>query len=152
MLAGEAGSAESGWEQAELGEEAELFADLDASLALIQSPYGPAIAQNGISIVLDGRYSLDLLKRGAHGLILHNLPAGDRWLEVSYGGKSSQMEVRLEGGKVSTVTFGLSRLAMFSSLRIKQQEEVVAVDHWLHSFDDLIIEEVFLGEDKQLLE
>ena len=26
------------------------------------------------------------------------------------------------------------------------------VDHWLHSFDDLIIEEVFLGEDKQLLE
>ncbi len=151
-LAGEAGSAEYGWEQAELGEQAELFADLDASLALIQSPYGTAIAQNGISLVLDGRYSLDLLKRGAHGLILHNLPAGDHWLEVSYGGKTGQMEVRLEGGKVSTVTFGLSRLAMFSSLRIKQQEEVVAVDHWLHSFDDLIIEEVFLGEDKQLLE
>ena len=47
---------------------------------------------------------------------------------------------------------GLSRLAMFSSLRIKQQEEVVAAEHWLHSFDDLIIEELFLGEDKQLLE
>ena len=32
------------------------------------------------------------------------------------------------------------------------KEEVVAVEHWLHSFDDLIIEELFLGEDKQLLE
>ena len=71
---------------------------------------------------------------------------------MSYGGKTGQMEVRLEGGKVSTVTFGLSRLAMFSSLLIKQHEEGVAVDHWLHSFDDLIIEELFLGEDKQLLE
>jgi hypothetical protein len=134
------------------GEESELFADLDASLALIQSPYGTAIAKGGLSIRLDGRYSLDLLKRGSHGLILHNLPAGDHWLELSYGGKTSEVAVRLEGGKVSTVTFGLSRLAMFSSLRLKQQEEAVGVAHWLQSFDDLTIEELFLGEDRQVLE
>ena len=73
---------------------------------------------------------------------------GHHW----FSGNGLVHGLRLEGGKVSTVTFGLSRLAMFSSLRIKQQEEVVAVEHWLHSFDDLIIEELFLGEDKQLLE
>lgn len=155
-LGGEAAAVRGGEEEwsseALRAEDLELFDDLDASLALIQSPYGTAIAHNGLSIKLDGRYSLDLLKRGAHGLILHNLPAGDHWLELSYGGKSSELAVRLEGGKVSTVTFGLSRLAMFSSLRTKQQKEVVAVSHWLLSFDDLVIEELFLGEDKQLLE
>ena len=133
-------------------EELEIFGQLDASLALLQSPLGTAITEGGISIKLDGRYTLDVLKRGLHGLILHNVPAGIHWLQVDYGGKSEEMEVQLEGGKVSTVTFGLSRLAMFTRLRVRQQEDVVGVQAWLNSFDDLTIEELFLGDDRQLLE
>jgi hypothetical protein len=133
-------------------EDETLFEVLDASLALIQSPFGSIIEKNGVQISLDGRYSLDLFKRGVNGLVMHNVPAGRHWIELQYGGKSKQLEVDLQGGKVLTVLFGLNRLAFLTQLRLKPQEDLVGLPVWQQSFDDLVIEEVFLGEDQELLE
>jgi hypothetical protein len=131
---------------------AELLADLDASLAIVQAPLGSEIERNGLALRLDGRYSLELLKPGLHGLLLHNLPAGEHWLEVQYGGKRKQLEMDLQGGKVLTVTFGLNRFVFLSQLHMNQQEIQVGVEQWLDDFSDLQIEEIYLGEDRQLLE
>jgi len=87
-----------------------------------------------------------------HGIILHNLPSGNHWLTVEYGGKTRELEVVLAGGEVSTVTFALSRLAVFTRLRVRMEDRRIHIEDWLHRFDDLIIEEFFLGEDRQLLE
>ena len=133
-------------------DEGELFADLDASLALVQSPLGSVIERSDLQVRLDGRYSLSLLKRGLHGLLLHNMPAGEHWIELSYGGKSKQLEIDLQGGEVLTVTFTLNRLAFFSQLRLHQQDELVGLEEWRQSFEDLRIEEVYLGEDRAVLE
>jgi len=130
----------------------ELLVDLDASLAIVQAPLGSEIERNGLAVRLDGRYSLELLKTGLHGLMLHNLPAGEHWLEIRYGGKSKQLEMDLQGGKVLTVTFGLNRFAFLSQLHMSQQEIQVGVEQWLDDFSDLQIEEIYLGEDRRLLE
>jgi len=133
-------------------DDGELFADLDASLALVQAPLGSRIEKRGLQVRLDGRYSLELLKRGFHGLLLHNLPAGKHWVELQYGGKRKQLEIDLQGGKVLTLTFGLNRFAFLSQLHMSQQDAQVGVDQWLESFSDLEVEEVYLGEDRVLLE
>ena len=130
----------------------ELFADLDAYLALVQSPLGRRIDRAGLRVRLDGRYSLELPRGGMHALLLHNLPAGRHWVDLEYGGKSKQLEVDLRGGRVLTVTFSLNRIAFFSQLRLLAQEERVEVSSWLERFTDLQIEEVYLGEDRALLE
>jgi len=143
---------EVGMDYEETLEDETLFEVLDASLALIQSPFGSTIEKSGVQISLDGRYSLDLFKRGINGLVMHNVPAGRHWIELHYGGKSKQLEVDLQGGKVLTVLFGLNRLAFLTQLRVKPQEDLVGLPVWQQSFDDLVIEEVFLGEDQELLE
>jgi hypothetical protein len=129
----------------------ELFDHLDASLALVQSPLGSLI-QDDVLVRLDGRYSLELLRRDYHGLLLHNLPAGPHWIELRYAGKSQQLEVDLQGGKVLTVTFALNRLAFVKQLRLGQQEKQVGVGQWLQGFSDLEIEQVYIGEDGEWLE
>ena len=129
----------------------ELFEVLDASLALIQSPFGSIIEKSGIKVRLDGRYSLDLFKRGLNGLVIHNVPTGAHWIELSYGGKSKQLEIDLEGGKVLTITFGLNRLAFLTQLRMKQLEDLVGFSVWQQSFADLVLEEIFLGDDQDYL-
>ena len=133
-------------------EDGELFAALDASLAVVQAPLGTRIEKGDLQVRLDGRYSLELIKRGMHGLLLHNLPPGRHWVELRYGGKSKQLEIDLQGGKVLTITFGLNRFAFLSQLHMNGQEIQVGVDQWLESFSDLQVEEVHLGEDRALLE
>ena len=60
-----------------------LFDALDAWLALVVAPIGSEITED-ITVRLDGRYSLELLKRGYQGLLFHNLvPAGQHWVELS---------------------------------------------------------------------
>lgn len=130
----------------------ELFAALDASLAVVQAPLGTRIEKSDLKVRLDGRYSLELIKRGLHGLLLHNLPPGRHWIELRYGGKRKQLEIDLQGGKVLTITFGLNRFAFLSQLHMNGQEIQVGVDQWLESFSDLQVEEIYLGEDRALLE
>jgi hypothetical protein len=134
------------------GEESEVFAELDASLALVQTPLGRELEPGGVELIVDGKYSLELLKGGLHGFVLHNLPPGAHWLELRYGGKSKQLDVELKGGQVRTLTFGLNRFGFLTQLRLSQQEELMGAEAWRTNFGDLQIEEVFLGEDREKLE
>lgn len=134
------------------GESDELLDGLDASLALVQTPLGQVLAEGGVQVIVDGKYSLELLKGGLHGFILHNLPPGAHWLELRYAGKRKQLDVELKGGQVRTLTFGLNRLGFLTQLRLSQQEELMGEEAWRTNFGDLQIEEVFLGEDREKLE
>ena len=133
-------------------EDEELFEDLDAYLAVVRSPLGRPLEKGGVRVSLDGNYGVDVLKGDIHGLLLHNVPAGPHWIEVEFGGKSKQLEVELRGGKVLTVTFGLNRFAFLTQMRVKAQEQLVELPEWLHSFADLLIDEVYLGEDAERFE
>ena len=93
-----------------------------------------------------------MLKSDLHGLLLHNLPSGKHWLELYYGGKSKHLEIDLQGGEVLTLTFALNRLAFFTQLRLSQMQEKVKVEEWLESFSDLQIEEIYLNEERNVLD
>ncbi len=128
------------------------LADLDGSLALLQSPLGAAVAAGGFVIRLGGRYTISLLRGGGiNGILLHNVPAGSHWVEIEYGGKEREIEVAVEGGRVTTVTFGISRLAFVRRLRLKEQPDRVPLMDWMLGFSDLEIEEMFLAEDRDSL-
>ena len=129
----------------------ETFADLDASLAIVQAPLGELI-DRGLQLRIDGRYTLELLKTDYNGVLLHNLPAGNHWIELSYGGEVQQLDFSLSGGKVLTLNFALNRFAFMSQLRIEQQDEQVGLAQWLQAFFDLDLEEIYLAEDREWLE
>jgi hypothetical protein len=133
------------------GEEGEVLGELDASLALVQTPLGHELEAGGVTVIIDG-YSVELLKGGLHGMIFHNLPAGPHWIELRYAGKSKQLDVELQGGQVRTLTFGLNRFGFLTQLRLSQQEGLMGEEAWRTNFGDLQIEEVFLGEDREKLE
>ena len=122
----------------------EVLTTLDASLAVVLSPLGSSIS-SGLRLQVDGN-AIDSTMEASNGLLLHNLSAGSHSLELWYEGKRRDLDVILEGGKVSTVTFALNRVIMFSRLSMKQQQEQVGLEQWLSSFADLNIEERFLGE------
>ena len=128
-----------------------LFDDLDAWLALVVAPIGSEITED-IAVRLDGRYSLELLKRGYQGLLFHNLSAGKHWVELSYGGQTQQVEVDLRGGKVTTLTFALNRFAFVMRLRMQEQEERADWQRWSAAFADLEVEEIYLAADREWLE
>ena len=128
-----------------------LFDDLDAWLALVVAPIGSEITED-IAVRLDGRYSLELLKRGYQGLLFHNLPAGQHWVELSYGGQTQQVEVDLRGGKVTTLTFALDRFAFVVRLRMQEQAERADWQRWSAAFADLEVEEIYLAADRDWLE
>ena len=128
-----------------------LFDDLDAWLALVVAPIGNEITED-IAVRLDGRYSLELLKRGYQGLLFHNLPAGAHWVELSYGGQTQQVEVDLRGGQVTTLTFALNRFAFVVRLRVQEQEERADWQRWSAAFADLEVEEIYLAADREWLE
>jgi len=129
----------------------DIFSSLDASLAIVQAPLGSSIVEE-IQLRLDGRYSLELLKTGFNGLLLHNLPAGDHWIELRYGGQEQQLDFNLIGGKVLTLNFALNRFAFMTQLRLGPQDEQVSIGQWNEVFSDLEIEEIFLAEDREWLE
>ncbi len=120
---------------------------LDGSVAVLRSPLGESFGAGGLTVRVDGRYRIDLLRPGLQGVLLHNLPAGAHWVEIEYRGASEGVELRLRGGRVATVTFGVSRLAMLSSVRLHVQSDQVDPEAWRLSFSDLLLEEVFLQED-----
>ena len=128
-----------------------LFDDLDAWLALVVAPIGSEITKD-LAVRLDGRYSLELLKRGYQGLLFHNLPAGQHWVELRYGGQTQQVEVDLRGGEVTTLTFALNRFAFVSRLRMQEQEERADWQRWSAAFADLEVEEIYLAADRDWLE
>jgi len=128
-----------------------LFDDLDAWLALVLAPIGSEITED-IAVRLNGRYSLELLKRGYQGLLFHNLPAGKHWVELSYGGQTQQVEVELRGGKVTTLTFALNRFAFVVRLRVQEQEERADWQRWSVAFADLEVEEIYLAADRDWLD
>ena len=128
-----------------------LFDDLDAWLALVLAPIGSEITKD-ITVRLDGRYSLELLKRGYQGLLFHNLSAGRHWVELRYGGQTQQVEVDLKGGEVTTLTFALNRFAFVSRLRVQEQEERADWQRWSAAFADLEVEEIYLAADRDWLE
>ena len=128
-----------------------LFDDLDAWLALVMAPIGSDITED-LTVRLDGRYSLELLKRGYQGLLFHNLSAGAHWVELSYGGQTQQVEVDLRGGQVTTLTFALNRFAFVVRLRMQEQEERAEWQRWSAAFADLEVEEIYLAADRDWLE
>ena len=124
-----------------------LYDALDGSVAVLRSPLGESFGRGGITVRVDGRHRVDLLRSDLQGVLLHNLPAGSHWIEVGHGGASEGVEVRLRGGRVATVTFGVSRLAMLSRVRIEVQPDQVWPAAWAASFEDLVLEEIFLQEE-----
>ena len=126
-------------------------ADLDGSLALLQSPLGAAVADGGLVIRLGAGYTISLLKGGINGILLHNVPAGSLWVGIEYGGKTREIEVEVEGGRVTTVTFGISRTAFLRHLRLNEQSDRVSAMDWMLGFSDLEVEEMFLAEDRDTL-
>ncbi len=123
----------------------EMLETLDASLAVVLSPLGSSIS-NGLRLRVDDGNAIDSTMEATNGLLLHNLSAGTHSLQLWYEGKRHDLDVFLEGGKVSTVTFAMNRMIMFSRLTMKQQQELVAPEQWLTSFADLTIEERFLAQ------
>ncbi len=126
-------------------------ADLDGSLALLQSPLGAEVAAGGLVIRLGAGYTISLLKGGINGILLHNVPAGSLWVGIEYGGKRREIEVEVEGGRVTTVTFGISRTAFLRHLRLNEQSDRVSAMDWMLGFSDLEVEEMFLAEDRDTL-
>ena len=126
-------------------------ADLDGSLALLHSPLGAEVAAGGLVIRLGAGYTISLLKGGINGILLHNVPAGSLWVGIEYGGKKREIEVEVLGGRVTTVTFGISRTAFLRNLRLNEQSDRVSPMDWLLGFSDLEVEEMFLAEDRDTL-
>ena len=125
----------------------DLFDVLGASLALVHAPLGSQMAEGGLRLRVDGRYSVELFKNRLNGLLLHNLPAGPHWIELEYGGESRQVDLELEGGRVLTATFSLDRIVFYRQLRLQLQEEQIQVEDWLGRFSDLQLEEMYYEED-----
>ena len=130
------------------GEDEALLGQLAASLAVVRSPLGTELGRGGLRVRVDGRYTVAVLRPTRHGVLLRNLPAGSRWLQIEYGGHRVELAVELAGGRVTTVSLGVSRLAFLSRLRARPLADRLGVLEWLNRFDDLSIEEVFLGEDE----
>ena len=129
-----------------------LFDDLDAWLALVVAPIGSEITKD-LAVRLDGRYSLELLKRGYQGLLFHNLPAGAApGSNCAMADRPNRWRVDLRGGEVTTLTFALNRFAFVSRLRMQEQEERADWQRWSAAFADLEVEEIYLAADRDWLE
>ncbi|MEE2659724.1 MAG: DUF4159 domain-containing protein [Candidatus Latescibacterota bacterium] len=126
-----------------------LYQDLDATLAVVRAPLGSEL-DAGMKVTLDGGFSVDLLNPKLNGVLIYNLPPGSHWIEVEYGGKTEQLEADLRGGRVATVTFGVSRLAMLSSVYLRLQDRQIHLESWHQAFSDLAMDEVFLGDDRDV--
>ena len=133
-------------EPSRLKEERDLLGELSGSLAVVRSPLGTELGRGGVRLRVDGQHRVAVMRPTRHGLLLRNLPAGSRWLEIEYGGRRLELAVDLRGGRVTTVSLGVSRLAFLSRLRARPLEELLAPPAWFGRFDDLSIEEIFLDD------
>ncbi len=137
---------------AQPGPDAELLDMLDASLAVVQVPASATVAARPLVLRVNGAYRLELPRLRGRGVLLHNMPPGRHWLELRHGGSTRQVEIDLPGGRVTTVTFGLNRFAFVEQLRLEVEDRRVPLAQWQAAFSDLELEEVFLGEDRALVE
>ena len=133
----------------ELNDEFSLM--LDGSLAIVQAPLNSKIESN-LELSINGRYRVELFKRGYSGIVIHNLQAGAHWIEIGYGGKNKQLEFELQGGKVLTVNFVLDRFLFFNQLRVEMLDQQVEWGDWIKSFPDLRLDEIYLSGDREWLE
>lgn len=124
-----------------------LYDALDASLAVVRAPMGWALGSGGITVRIDGSQRVDVLRPSRNGVLLHNLTPGEHWVEIDYGGQAEGVDVVLRGGQVTTVTFGISRLAMLTSVRVEVQKGHLPPASWKTTFSDLDLEEAFLEDD-----
>ena len=131
--------------EAELDEE--VLGVLGASLALVHAPLGEGMRKDGLQVKVDGSYTLEVLKRGIDGVLLHNLPAGPHRIEIEYGGRSQRMDVELQGRRVLTVGFKLRGLGFLTVLSMTPFAEQVWVEEWGELFADLVMEEVYFAEE-----
>ena len=53
---------------------------------------------------------------------------------------------------MSTVTFGISRIAFFTTLRMEEQPDRIPFIDWVSGFSDLEIQEMFLAEARELIQ
>ena len=74
----------------ELNDEFSLM--LDGSLAIVRAPLNSKIESN-LELSINGRYRVELFKRGYSGIVIHNLQAGAHWIEIGYGGKNKQCKI-----------------------------------------------------------
>lgn len=125
-----------------------VLGQLSGSLAVVRSPLGTELGRGGVRVRVDGRHRVTILRPTHHGVLLRNLPAGSRWLEIEYGGQRLEVAVELTGGRVTTVSLGVSRLAFFTRLRARSLGDRLEVAEWFRRFDDLSIDEVFLEQDE----
>lgn len=127
--------------------EQDVLDGLDASLALVRMPLGKPIGEDGLRLVVDDVWTLDVLDRGIDGLVLRNLPGGKHQIELEYAGRRQRVEVELKGGRVLTVGFKLRGLGFFTLLHLNPFAEKVRAQDWDGIFQELVIEEFFFVED-----
>jgi len=53
---------------------------------------------------------------------------------------------------MSTTTFRMNHMVFFKQLSLKSQPPAVAVEEWLERFADMRIEELYYGEELDLIE
>ena len=127
-------------------------ADLDGSLALLQSPLGAEVAAGGLVIRLGAGYTISLLKGGINGILLHNVPAGK---PLGRGRIRREMAGNRSGGRGRAGDDGDLRdqpdrlppaPAAERAIRPRFSDGLDA-----RVFSDLEVEEMFLAEDRDTL-
>ena len=126
-----------------VAEDEDLLDELEASLAFVRSPLGKRIGKGGLLVHIAGYGAVEIVDGLLHGVLLRNLAAGPRWIEVEYGEEQQGMEIDLRGGRVTTLAFSVRGLGFWRSLSLKLQRERFAVEDWSERFADLLVEEIY---------
>ena len=127
----------------EIGFDESLYDDLAGAVGVVVAPLGSSFGPGSVRISVGG-HQVELFRDDVQGVLLNNLPAGDHWVEVTWQGKTEAVLVHIDGGQVATVTVSVQRLAMIKRIVVQVQSDVVGYADWLRTFDDLMIEEIFL--------
>ncbi|MBT3345959.1 MAG: DUF4159 domain-containing protein [Gemmatimonadetes bacterium] len=120
-----------------------LYDDLAGAVAVVCAPIGANFGPGSVIIRIDG-HQVELFRDDLNGVMLNNLPPGEHWVEATWQGNTESTLVQVEGGQVTTVTLSVQRLAMLKRILLETQPDIVGQHDWLHTFDDLLIEEIFL--------
>ena len=131
----------------DIGFDESLYDELAGAVGVVAAPLGSSFGPGSVRISVGG-HQVELFRDEIQGVVLNNLPPGDHWLDVTWQGKTEAALVHIEGGQVATVTVSVQRLAMIRRILVQAQSDVVGYADWLRTFDDLVIEEIFLeGEE-----
>ncbi len=120
-----------------------LYDHLDGAVAVVCAPLGASFGPGSVRIRVGG-HDVELFRDDLQGVILNQLPPGEHWVEIAWRGKSETALATVKGRQISTVTLSVQRLAMLHRILVEVQPDVVGYDDWLHTFDDLEVQEIFL--------